>query len=82
MKNNNNSYKDNMKERAMLKKKKREAFTLELTAQLVLDEALFLFQKKRYEQMVDEALLERNKNKFMEVTKEYNKFMKQYKQHL
>ncbi|MGG1687605.1 IDEAL domain-containing protein [Pseudalkalibacillus sp. NRS-1564] len=82
MNNHHKSYKDNMKQRAMKKKQEQETFELELYAQLILDEAVFIFQEKRYQQSIDQALDRGDKKAFQEASKQYVAFLRSYKQEL
>ncbi len=71
-----------MKQRAMKKKQEQETFELELYAQLILDEAVFIFQEKRYQQSIDQALDRGDKKAFQEASKQYVAFLRSYKQEL
>ncbi|WP_377889111.1 IDEAL domain-containing protein [Alkalihalobacillus sp. R86527] len=82
MNNHHKSYRDNMKEKAMKKKKDQETFELELYAQLILDEAVFTFQKNRYQDTINLALDRRDEKAFQEASAEYVTFLRSYKQAL
>ncbi|MBN6885986.1 uncharacterized protein YpiB (UPF0302 family) [Cytobacillus horneckiae] len=45
---------------------------MSLVAEQVLNEALLAFRKEKLRQEIDKTLQERNKEKFMELTKELN----------
>ncbi|WP_270181974.1 IDEAL domain-containing protein [Alkalihalobacillus sp. CinArs1] len=82
MNNHHKSYRDNMKEKAMKKKKDQETFELELYAQLILDEAVFTFQKNRYQDTINLALDRRDEKAFQEASEQYVTFLRSYKQAL
>jgi hypothetical protein len=48
-----------------------EEFSLQLQASLFLDEQCFLFNKKRINEQINKALLDRNEERFQELCQTY-----------
>jgi uncharacterized protein YpiB (UPF0302 family) len=58
--------------------KKEEPYGFEQAAQLVIEQSLLQFQKKRLMNKIDEALATGNKPLFLELSSEYNKLLEKY----
>ncbi|MBY0098063.1 IDEAL domain-containing protein [Mesobacillus maritimus] len=46
-----------------------------LMAEMVLDQALLTFRKKKIQQKIDQSLLDKNKSEFLRLTEELKKVM-------
>ncbi|MBB5323876.1 uncharacterized protein YpiB (UPF0302 family) [Anoxybacillus tepidamans] len=47
-------------------------------AQMILEQAIFLYQKNKLMEKIDEALATRNKELFLELSTQYNELLKKY----
>jgi hypothetical protein len=54
---------------------KDEEYSLQLQAALFIDEQCFLFNKKRVNEWLNDALLERNEERFIELRKTYSHYI-------
>ncbi|WLD94813.1 IDEAL domain-containing protein [Alkalihalobacillus sp. AL-G] len=72
--NKHTSYQAKMKELAQQKQKRAEHFFLSLAAQLVLDESLFVTQKKKLLEKIDDALDQNDYDAFIRRSSEFSKY--------
>jgi uncharacterized protein YpiB (UPF0302 family) len=75
MKDKNTSFNKNQNEMVQYKQQKRDPFSFSLIAQMVLDEALHKYYQEYYEREIDNALDQKDKKRFMKLTKEYKAFL-------
>jgi uncharacterized protein YpiB (UPF0302 family) len=75
MKDKNTSFNKNQNEMVQYKQQKRDPFSFSLIAQMVLDEALHKYYQAYYEREIDNALDQKDKKRFMKLTKEYKAFL-------
>ncbi|GGJ74593.1 uncharacterized protein YpiB (UPF0302 family) [Anoxybacillus voinovskiensis] len=47
-------------------------------AQMILEQAIFLYQKNKLMEKIDEALATKNKELFLELSAQYNELLKKY----
>ncbi|ANB59941.1 IDEAL domain-containing protein [Anoxybacteroides amylolyticum] len=47
-------------------------------AQMILEQAIFLYQKNKLMEKIDEALVTKNKELFLELSAQYNELLKKY----
>ncbi|MBM7659581.1 uncharacterized protein YpiB (UPF0302 family) [Bacillus mesophilus] len=55
---------------------KDQEFSLQIQASLFLDEQCFLFNKKRIDEQVNKALMDRNEERFHELCQTYEAYLK------
>lgn len=73
-----NSYKENMKKSAMERKRKEDAFMLDIFSQMVIDEALFKAKEEEMKAEIDCALDNHDEEKFYSLSKQYKELLKKY----
>ncbi|WP_257352047.1 IDEAL domain-containing protein [Pseudalkalibacillus decolorationis] len=72
--NRHTSYQSKTKELAQQKQKRAEEFFLSLAAQLTLDESLFLTQKNRLLEKINEAIDQNDYDTFIKRSAEFSKY--------
>ena len=72
---NEKSYTELMKTKAQEKRNLRENFITNMYVQMIIDEALYNFQKEQYIKQIDEAIDNNNKPLFHSLSKEYELFI-------
>lgn len=75
---NEKSYTELMKSKAQEKRVSRESFMVNMYVQMVIDEAIFLFQKQRFLEKIDAAIDANNKVLFQSLCAEYQAFVHQW----
>ncbi|MBD1380673.1 IDEAL domain-containing protein [Metabacillus arenae] len=70
---NKKTYTEIMKSRNTQKKAVNEFSVLDLYIQMILDEAMFKRQMETLEEQLEAALVTRDKDSFMDLSKKYNK---------
>ncbi|ASS90468.1 IDEAL domain-containing protein [Bacillaceae bacterium ZC4] len=71
---NRKSYSELMKTRSV--KENPENFMMDVYIQMILDEAWFNHRKKMLEDKINDALDRKDREKFMELSKEYAKWVR------
>lgn len=64
------SYAELMKSVAMKRQRLKDSFVLDLYIEMVLFESLWKFKKEKLSKQIDQAIDEKNKEKFMKLSKE------------
>lgn len=67
-----------MKKSAMKKKRRKEAYVLELYIDILLSEILMNIEKEQLIKKIDAAIDEGNKQVFMDLSKQYKELSKRY----
>ena len=75
---NEKSYTELMKKSAMKKKRRKEAYVLELYIDILLSEILMNIEKEQLIKKIDAAIDEGNKQVFMDLSKQYKELAKRY----
>lgn len=75
---NEKSYTELMKKSAMKKKRRKEAYVLELYIDILLSEILMNIEKEQLIKKIDAAIDEGNKQVFMDLSKQYKELSKRY----
>ncbi|HZG61295.1 MAG TPA: IDEAL domain-containing protein [Anoxybacillus sp.] len=58
--------------------KKEESNGYEHAAQLIIEQALFQYEKNKLMEQIDDALITGNKSLFLELSSQYNKLLEKY----
>jgi uncharacterized protein YpiB (UPF0302 family) len=69
------SYNESMKDMATRKQNSQKIPMTDVYSQMILDEAWFKLKKVRLENLIDQALDDRNRDLFMRLSEEYKNFM-------
>lgn len=72
------SYSELMKSGAMNKRKSGESFVLELYVEMMLSELLLTSEKEKLLALIDQAIDERNQEKFIQLSNKYRELNKQF----
>lgn len=72
---NENSYKENMKNSAMRKRKQVDRFMMEVYLQMVIDEAVFNLKEQKLRSAIDFALDNNDREGFYRLSNEYNQLL-------
>jgi uncharacterized protein YpiB (UPF0302 family) len=72
------SYSELMKSGAMNKSKSGESFVLELYVEMMLSELLLTSEKEKLLTLIDQAIDERNREKFIQLSNKYRELNKQF----
>lgn len=72
-----NSYSESMKSGAMNKQKSGESFVLELYIEMLLSEVLLTSQKEKLLTLIDQAIDDRNREAFLNLSSQYREITKQ-----
>ncbi|WP_163101666.1 IDEAL domain-containing protein [Peribacillus alkalitolerans] len=76
--NNDKSYSEQMKSAVMNKKQQKEAYIQNLLIEMVIHESILKYKKEMLLKEIDEALDQKNQDRFLKFSSELNQVLKQF----